>query len=201
VGRLDGCHLRRPTRHGDPVAADWLQALLGSICQGIPDATPCHGSAILPDAVASDERQVAITVNGERWALARSLADCGPESRVFTVRSTSDGTVVTFGDDGLRGKVPTLGARIVLAVTPDTPVPVSLHRTASPPTPDQPLWTVICRQTDAIEVELSPSCEPDLRGRPDEDAAREASRWRAVALLLGAALLALAVWCAWIRVA
>ncbi len=28
VGRLDGCHLRRPTRHGDPVASDWLQALL-----------------------------------------------------------------------------------------------------------------------------------------------------------------------------
>jgi hypothetical protein len=65
------------------VAADWLQALLGSICQGIPDATPCHGSAILPDAVASDERQVAITVNGERWTLALSLADCEPESQVF----------------------------------------------------------------------------------------------------------------------
>jgi hypothetical protein len=29
VGRLDGCHLRRPTRHCVPVAADRLQALLG----------------------------------------------------------------------------------------------------------------------------------------------------------------------------
>ena len=28
VGRLDGCHLRRPTRDRDPVAADRLQALL-----------------------------------------------------------------------------------------------------------------------------------------------------------------------------
>ena len=28
VGRLDGCHLRRPTRHGDPVAAVRLQARL-----------------------------------------------------------------------------------------------------------------------------------------------------------------------------
>src|SRR5262249_50956460 len=28
VDRLDGCHLGRPTRHGDPVAADRLQARL-----------------------------------------------------------------------------------------------------------------------------------------------------------------------------
>ena len=55
VGRLDGCHLRRPTRHGDPVASDWLQALLGpeeppdrarpsGRRAGGPSAHPTHGS-------------------------------------------------------------------------------------------------------------------------------------------------------------
>src|SRR4029453_5616747 len=29
VGRLDGCHLRRPTRPRDPVASDWVQRPLG----------------------------------------------------------------------------------------------------------------------------------------------------------------------------
>jgi hypothetical protein len=39
----------------------------------------------------------------------------GPESRVFTTRSTPEGTVVTFGD-GLHGKCPRPGLESSLLV-------------------------------------------------------------------------------------
>lgn len=37
---------------------------------------------------------------------------------------------------------------------PETPLPVSLRRTAREPTPDQALWTVIRKHADATEFEF-----------------------------------------------
>src|SRR5262249_54874099 len=147
-------------------------------------------------AMASDENPpIAITVNGEPWTLRRSLADSGPESRVFTWTSTPDGSFVAFGD-GIHGKVPPAGARIVLAIAPSTPLPVSLHRTPTQSTPDQSLWTVVRRRADATEVEFQVPCPASDEPGHDHDSGRRAARWRKVALLLGLGLIALALWCA-----
>ncbi len=67
VGRLDGCHLRRATRHGDPVAAVRLQALLdleeppdrarpSGRRAGGPSAHPTHVSRQPPVGRAADSR-------------------------------------------------------------------------------------------------------------------------------------------------
>ena len=41
-----------------------------------------------------------------------------------------------------------------MTIRPETPLPVSLRRTAREPTPDQALWTVIRKHTDATEFEF-----------------------------------------------
>ena len=69
VGRLDGCHLGRPTRNGDPVAADRLPALLGleelperagpsGRRVGGPSAHPTNVSREPPVGRAADSREL-----------------------------------------------------------------------------------------------------------------------------------------------
>jgi hypothetical protein len=145
-----------------------------------------------------DQTPVTLTVNGERWSLRSTLADCGPDGRVFTVRvSDKGGTVISFGD-GVHGKSLPPGGRLSLTIASETPLPVSLERTAGEPTPDQALWTVIRRQTDATEFELYTPCEDTHHGtQGGENARHGAACWRLTALLLGVALVALALWCGW----
>lgn len=142
-----------------------------------------------------DQKPVTLTVNGERWSLRSTLDDCGPDSRVYTVRvSDEGGTVISFGD-GVHGKSLPHGGRLSLAIAPETPLPVSLERTAGEPTPDQALWTVIRKRTDATELEFYAPCEESHRGaQPGEEPSRATARWRLAALILAALLLALTLW-------
>jgi hypothetical protein len=140
-----------------------------------------------------DQKPVTLTVNGERWSLRSTLADCGPGSRVFTVRvSDEGGTVISFGD-GVHGKSLPHGGRLSLTIAPETPLPVSLERAAGEPTPDQALWTVIRKRTDATELEFYAPCE-DRGAQPGEEPSRATARWRLAALILAALLLALTLW-------
>ncbi|HEX2500076.1 MAG TPA: hypothetical protein VHO73_01370 [Methylomirabilota bacterium] len=144
---------------------------------------------------ARDGEPVALTVNGERWSLRSTLTDCGPESRVFTVRvSDEGGTIVSFGD-GVHGKPLPSGGRLSLTIPPGTPLPVSLERTQSEPAPDQALWTVIRDRPEGTELEVYTPCEV-LGGddEPGEGPARATARWRLAALILAALLLALVLW-------
>lgn len=144
---------------------------------------------------ARDKEPVTLTVNGERWSLRSTLTDCGPESRVFTVRvSDEGGTIISFGD-GVHGKPLPHGGRLSLRIPPGTPRPVSLERTASDPATDQALWTVIRDRPDGTELEVYAPCEePEGGDKPSETPARAAARWRLAALILGALLLALVLW-------
>jgi hypothetical protein len=137
---------------------------------------------------------VTLTIDGERWSLRSTFEDCGPDSRVYTVRvSDEGGTVITFGD-GIHGKTLPHGSTLSLTIAPETPLPVSLERTQPESTPDQGLWTVIRRRSDGTELELyAPGAETG-NGDPRADAARSAARWRLVALVLGVLLLALVLW-------
>jgi hypothetical protein len=146
--------------------------------------------------MAGNEKQlITIAVNGERWSLRPTLADSGPETQVFTVDFPPEGgTVVTFGD-GLHGKAPPHGGRLSMTIRPETPLPVSLRRTAREPTPDQPLWTVIRSGTDGTELELYTPCSETHENEPsDHHPLPEVTHSRRVALWLGAALFALALW-------
>jgi hypothetical protein len=149
---------------------------------------------------SNEEQPVTLAVNGERWSLRPTLADSGPETRVFTVEFPSEGgTVVTFGD-GIHGKVPPHGGRLSMTIRPETPLPVSLRRTAREPTPDQALWTVIRKHADATEFEFYAPCEDTPHGtQPGEDVRHGVTCWRLTALLLAAALLALTLWSWWTR--
>ena len=142
-----------------------------------------------------DREPVTLAVNGERWSLRSTLADCGPDSRVFTLRvSEEGGTVLSFGD-GVHGKPLPYGGRLSLRIAPETPLPVSLERTASEPTPDQTPWTVIRKRPDGTELEVYAPCEASHHaGQPGEEPSRATARWRLVALILAALLLALTVW-------
>jgi hypothetical protein len=144
---------------------------------------------------SNDEQPVTIAVDGERWSLRSTLADCGPDSRVFTVRvSDEGGTVISFGD-GVHGKPLPYGGQLSLTIAPYTPLPVSLERTAGEPTPDQALWTVIRKRTDAMELEFYAPCEESHHGsQPGEEPSRTTARWRLAALILAALLLALTLW-------
>lgn len=142
---------------------------------------------------ARDEDSITLTVNGERWSRRTTLDDCGPDSRVFTLRTRDDGgTVVSFGD-GVRGKPLPPGGQLSLKIGAGTPLPVSLERTASAPTPDQALWTVIRNRTDGTELEFYAPCE-EAGASPAEAVARAAARWRLLALILAVLLLALTLW-------
>ena len=149
---------------------------------------------------------VTLTINGERWSLRSTFEDCGPDSRVYTLRVSDDGgTIITFGD-GLHGKALPHGSMLSLTITPETPLPVSLERTQPEPTPDQGLWTVIRKRPDGTELELYAPCEETDGGGPRAAAARAeaaappappagpAARWRLLALILGVLLLALVLW-------
>ncbi|HEY7139326.1 MAG TPA: hypothetical protein VIE44_04470 [Methylomirabilota bacterium] len=144
---------------------------------------------------ARDEDTITLTVNGERWSRRSTLADCGPDSRVFTLRISDDGgTVVSFGD-GIHGKPLPHGGQVSLRITADTPLPVSLERTAGEPTPDQALWTVIRKRTDATELEFYAPCEEaDGGASRGEELSRATARWRLAALILAVLLLALTLW-------
>jgi hypothetical protein len=141
-----------------------------------------------------DQKPVTLTVNGERWSALRStLADCGSDSRVYTVRvSDEGGTIISFGD-GVHGKSLPHGGRLSLTIAPETPLPVALERTAGESTPDQALWTVIRKRTDATELEFYAPCE-DPGAQPGEEPSRATARWRLAALILAALLLALTLW-------
>jgi hypothetical protein len=147
------------------------------------------------DAVASRDQPVSLAVNGERWSLRTTLADCGPDSRVFTTQVGDDGgTVISFGD-GIHGKALPPGGRLSLTIAPGTPLPVSLERTASDPSPDQGLWTVIRQRPDGTELEVYAPCEESPHaGESGEERSRAAARWRLAALILAALLLALTLW-------
>jgi hypothetical protein len=137
---------------------------------------------------------VTLTINGERWSLRSTFEDCGPDSRVYTVRVTDEGgTIITFGD-GIHGKALPHGSTLSLTIAPETPLPVSLERTRPEPTPDQGLWTVIRKRSDGTELELYAPCEETGDGDPRADIARTAARWRLLALVLGVLLLALVLW-------
>ena len=144
---------------------------------------------------ARDKEPVALTVNGERWSLRSTLIDCGPESRVFTARvSDEGGTIISFGD-GVHGKPLPHGGRLSLRIPPGTPLPVSLERTASEPAADQALWTVIRNRPDGTELEVYAPCEESHHaGESGEKPSRATARWRLVALILAALLLALTIW-------
>jgi hypothetical protein len=147
------------------------------------------------DAVASRDQSVSFAVNGERWSLRTTLADCGPDSRVFTTRVGDDGgTVISFGD-GIHGKALPSGGRLSLTIAPGTPLPVSLEHTASDPTPDQGLRTVIRQRPEGTELEVYAPCEESQHpGEPGEEPSRTAARWRLAALILAVLLLALTLW-------
>jgi hypothetical protein len=149
---------------------------------------------------ANEQQLVTIAVNGERWSLRPTLADSGPETQVFTVDFPPEGgTVVTFGD-GLHGQVPPHGGRLSMTIRPETPLPVSLRRTAREPTPDQVLWTVIRKHADATEFEFYAPCEDTHYGaQRGEDTRHGMACRRLTALLLAAALLALTLWSWWAR--
>lgn len=137
---------------------------------------------------------VTLTINGERWSLRSTFDDCGPASRVYTLRvSEEGGTIITFGD-GIHGKALPHGSTLSLRIAPEAPLPVSLERTQPEPTPDQGLWTVIRRREDGTELEVYAPCEEMDGGDPRADAARAAARWRLLALILGVLLLALVLW-------
>jgi hypothetical protein len=142
-----------------------------------------------------DREPVTLAVNGERWSLRSTFADCGPDSRVFTLRvSDEGGTVISFGD-GVHGKPLPYGGRLSLTIAPETPLPVSLERTASEPTPDQTPWTVIRKRPDGTELEVYAPCEESHHaGESGEKPSRATARWRLVALILAALLLALTIW-------
>jgi hypothetical protein len=144
---------------------------------------------------AGREDPITLTVNGERWSRRTTLDDCGPDSRVFTLRMSDErGTVISFGD-GVHGKALPRGGQLSLTLGADAPLPVSLERTPSEPTPDQPLWTVIRKRSDGTELEFYGPCEETGAGAvPAEAAARAAARWRLLALVLGVLLLALTLW-------
>ena len=137
---------------------------------------------------------VTLTINGERWSLRSTFEDSGPDSRVYTLRVSGEGgTIITFGD-GIRGKTLPHGSSLSLTIAPETPLPVSFERTQPEPTPDQGLWTVIRRRDDGTELEIYAPCEETDGGDPRAEAVRAASRWRILALILGALLLALVLW-------
>jgi Integrase core domain len=88
VGRLDGCHLRRPTRHRDPVAAYRLPALLGleepperagpSGCRaGGPSAHPTDVQGQPPLGRAADSRGTPET-GGRDLASDGIQVSCAP---------------------------------------------------------------------------------------------------------------------------
>ena len=137
---------------------------------------------------------VTLTINGERWSPRSSFEDCGPDSRVYTLRvSDEGGTIISFGD-GIHGKALPHGSMLSLTIAPETPLPVSLERTQPEPTPDQGLWTVIRKRSDGTELEIYAPCEETGGGDPRADARRAAARWRLLAIVLGVLLLALVLW-------
>jgi hypothetical protein len=137
---------------------------------------------------------VTLTINGERWSLRSTFEDCGPDSRVYTLRGGGEsGTIITFGD-GIHGKALPHGSTLSLTIAPETPLPVSFERTQPEPTPDQGLWTVIRRRDDGTELEIYAPCQETDGADPRADAVRAASRWRILALTLGVLLLALVLW-------
>ena len=144
---------------------------------------------------ARDEDPITLTVNGERRSRRATLDDCGPDSRVFSLRMSEEGgTVVSFGD-GARGKALPRGAQLSLKLGTGTPLPVSLERTPRYQTPDQLLWVVIRNRADGTELELYAPCEETGDGATAAEASeRAAARWRLLALVLAVLLLALVLW-------
>jgi hypothetical protein len=157
---------------------------------GLPDGERVGRSGV----TLRGRELVTVTVNSERWSLRSTFDDCGPDSRVFTLRvSDEGGTVISFGD-GIHGKPLPHGSSLSLTIASETPLPVSLERTQPEPTPDQPLWTVIRKRDDGTELEFYAPCEESGEGHPGAEAARATARWRLAALILAALLLALTLW-------
>jgi hypothetical protein len=137
---------------------------------------------------------VTLTIDGERWSLRSTFEDCGPDSRVYTLRvSDEGGTIITFGD-GIHGRALPHGSTLSLTIAPETPLPVSLERTQPESAPDLGLWTVIRRRGDGTELELYAPCEEADGENPRAETQRAAARWRLLALILGVLLLALVLW-------
>jgi hypothetical protein len=158
---------------------------------GTFDGEPAAGRSAV---TSRREDLVTLTVDGERWSRRSTFDDCGPDSRVFALRVSGEGgTILSFGD-GIHGKALPHGSLLSLTIAPETPLPVSLERTQPEPSPDQPLWTVIRQRSDGTELELYAPCE-DAGGRDRHaEAERRATRWRLLALIFGALLLALVLW-------
>jgi hypothetical protein len=56
-----------------------------------------------------DPEPIVVRVNGERWLRVRTLADAGPDARIFTLDDATG--VIAFGD-GVHGRVPEWGSTI-----------------------------------------------------------------------------------------
>lgn len=93
-----------------------------------------------------------VQVSGEAWTRTESLQTAGPDDAVFEV-DTASGRV-SFGD-GAHGARPPEGAAIRVKFAKgggNRPIlPLSLRRTAVPPTSDQSLWVTIRNRTNAVE--------------------------------------------------
>lgn len=93
-----------------------------------------------------------VEVSGEAWTKTESLRTAGPNEAVFEV-DTASGRV-SFGD-GEHGARPPEGAAIRVKFAKGggnrPTLPVSLGRTAAPPTADQGLWVTIHNRSNAVE--------------------------------------------------
>ena len=117
----------------------------------VPGPRDAKPAAARSAVTSRREDLVTLTVDGERWSLRSTLDDCGPDSRVFTLRVSGEGgTILSFGD-GIHGKALPHGSTLSLTVARETPLPLSLERTQPEPSPDQPLWTVIRQRPDGTE--------------------------------------------------
>ena len=93
-----------------------------------------------------------VQVSGEEWTRTESLRTAGPNDAVFEV-DTASGRV-SFGD-GAHGARPPEDAAIRVKFAQGggnrSILPLSVGRSAVPPTSDQSLWVTIHHRTNAVE--------------------------------------------------
>ena len=121
-----------------------------------------------PNPVAA---RVAIEVNGEAWTQVPDLGRSGPDDPHYAVHHDSRGSSsVEFGD-GRHGRRIPPGATVKATYSRGSgrgrdSVAVTLHRTDTPSTPDQPLWTAVRDRNDGVAVTLHRTDTPPSPDQP-----------------------------------
>jgi hypothetical protein len=96
---------------------------------------------------------ITVTINKARWKQVQSFVESGPDDRHYVVKTAGDKTTIHFGD-GIRGAAPRPGSTIEAGYRTGHGASGNnvaiIFRTASKPTPDEPLWVAIRNRTQAV---------------------------------------------------